>query len=207
MLKEFDISKNAMDLRNFKNFIKLLILDISPCLQKGIITVLIEFFRKPTEISELILSGLISSNLIDYLLFNYSISLVDVRCFILALFKVILNYKLNTCSPNKSQITEKIIPFIFENLFPNNLKAFKKDILLKSPSTDRIKRKFPNNSIQRGITYDNFNLENKFEIGAEEIKEQIDKQINNLKVINCIKIHKTNYLFLSIRILLMFNFL
>lgn len=182
MLMEFDISKNAMDLRNFKNFIKLLILDISPCLQKGIITVLIEFFRKPTEISELILGGLIDSNLIDYLLFNYSISLVDVRCFILALFKVILNYKLSNCSPNKTQITEKIIPFIFENLFPNNLKAFKKD-LLKSPVRERGLGIYSNNSsTPKGFAYDNFDLDNKIEMGDAEIKKDLDRKVKDLKV-------------------------
>jgi hypothetical protein len=172
-----------MDLRNFKNFIKLLILDISPCLQKGIITVLIEFFRKPTEITDLILGGLIESNLIDYLLFNYSISLVDVRCFILAFFKVILNYKLNNCSPNKAQITEKIIPFIFENLFPNNLKAFKKDFLLKNPERDLGLENYSNKSSSKILNYGNFDLDNKIELGTEEVKEQIDKQIYSLKVV------------------------
>jgi len=180
LLKEFDISKNQLDLKNFKNFIKLLILDISPCLQKGIITVLIEFFRKTTDNSELILEGLISSNLIDYLLFNYSISLVDVRCFILALFKVILNYKLKNSPLNKTQITEKIIPFIFENLFPTNLKAFKKEFL-KSPIRERGLGVYSNKKINRAITYDNFNLDNRIEL-EEEIKDEM-KQINNINVI------------------------
>jgi hypothetical protein len=175
MLKEFDISKNQLDLKNFRNFIKLLILDVSPCLQKGILTVLIEFFRKTTQISEMVLECLISSNLIDYLLFNYSISLVDVRCFILALFKVILNYKLNNSNPNKMQITEKIIPFIFENLFPTNLKAFKKD-LMKNPIRERALGIY-SNKIKRAITSDSINLENSFETG-EDSKKEMDETMN-----------------------------
>jgi len=181
MLKESDFSKNAMDLRNFKNFIKLLILDISTCLQKGIIIVLIEFFRKSTtltrksnEISELILEGLISNNLIDYLLFNYSISLIDVRCFILAFFKIILSYKLINCNPNKAQIKEKIIPFIFDNLFPNNLKAFKK-IIIKSPTRERGLGIHSNKKHHIGVN-DNLNLDNKIEnddVNKEEIENDI----------------------------------
>lgn len=166
MLKEFDISKNANDLKNFKNFIKILILDISPCLQKGIITVLIEFFRKPTPSSELILEHLINSSLIDYLLFNYSIALIDVRCFILAFLKVILNYKVMKDEKNistRAQITNKIIPFLFENLFPNNLKAFKKNVL-KSQGKVKVngmtKNNVTNKKFMKGLSMDfDFNTE------------------------------------------------
>jgi hypothetical protein len=206
MLKELDISKTS-DLISFKNFINLLILDISPCLQKGIITILIEYFRKSTPNSDFILESLIDSNLIQYLLFNYSISLIDVRCFILALIKVIISNKKIKENEKKSPFINEMIEFIYENLLPTNLKAFNKEVFLTSNLKEKVigeenkdneksNKSFIKKNTNRGISMDirtlgnNFNIDEINEDGMIFKKENIKKKEKENKNISNISIEE-----------------
>ena len=183
MLKEYDITKSLSELVNFRNFIKLLILDVSPCLQKGIITVLIEFFRKITPNSEQILENLLNYNMFDYLLYNYSIALIDVRCYIMAFFKVLLSYRIvkeNTGC--KSEITYKVIPFILQNLFPTNLKAFKKDVLIKEQcEEDKINILGKKTKVKRGSTFDVMDSNSKIESLGKKNSMDFSNRENKVK--------------------------
>ena len=73
---------------------QLLSLDLSPCLQKKIIQVYINYFNNSKiEVNKKLKSfdSLLKNNFIDLLEYAFSISLIDVRLIILTLFKIILD--------------------------------------------------------------------------------------------------------------------
>lgn len=109
--------------------LKLLSLDISPCLQRSILKVLINFFtstKVSNESKRKTLSKIISNNLLDTILYMMSISLIDVRCECLKLFKEMsVDYLKDIISKNKIY-EERLIPFVTEYILPTNLLTFKR---------------------------------------------------------------------------------
>ena len=111
------------------NLFQLLALDLSPCLQKKIIQVYINYFNNKkieNRIKEKSLEILIKNYFIELIEYAFSISLFDVKLEILFLFKIILdNPKLKPIFQKYKGIEyngmNKFYIFIADNLLPNQL--------------------------------------------------------------------------------------
>jgi len=127
------------NLEEIHSLMKLLAMDLSPCLQKFIIKVFMEYFNMSgsLKVNDVIekkqktLHYLISHNFIDILLYVVSISLIDVRSECLKLFN-------NLSSPNFKEIMkkhqDKICSFLKEFILPFNFSATKMKIPLEKDS-------------------------------------------------------------------------
>jgi len=115
---------------NFKDiisqFINLLALDISPCFQKAVIEILQNYLNndkiKP-EFKNNIILHICSSQLIDVILYMYSVSLIDVRCECLLLLKELVCKYGEFLKKKNIKIQNKIISFLSICFLPNNLLA------------------------------------------------------------------------------------
>jgi hypothetical protein len=108
------------------NLFKLLSLDISPCLQKAIILIFINYFssHKITEDNKKsMLTQLIVHNFFDIILYMYSIALIDVRCECIRLFREINAFK-DTLAKSKIY-EERFLPYIREYLLPDDIMCFR----------------------------------------------------------------------------------
>ena len=110
------------------NLYKLLLLDLSPCLQLKIIQVFINYFickNIPNNKKEKTLTNLLKNNYFEITEYVLSISLLDVRIGILQLLKTVFQlyrYKINSFfeKSQKVQLTT-IFYYIGANLFPDQL--------------------------------------------------------------------------------------
>ena len=113
------------------NLFQLLSLDLSPCLQKKIIQVYINYFEnKKIDLSVKLKSFdvLVKNNFIELIEYVFSISLLDIRFDILILFKIFLdNKELKARFQNYMGIEDNgmnnFYIFISENLLPEQLYA------------------------------------------------------------------------------------
>ena len=103
---------------------KILSLDLTPCLQKSIINIFINYFsskRIHEDRKKRQLTFLIQNNFIDILIYMYSVALIDIRCDCSILLKEITYYK----DIVGKAYEETIIPFLKQHLFPDDLISYK----------------------------------------------------------------------------------
>ena len=113
------------------NLFQLLSLDLSPCLQKKIIGVYINFFEsEKIELNKKLKSFdiLSKNNFIELIEYVFSISLLDIRVQILSLFKILfdikeLKQKFQDYKGNEENGMNNFYIFISENLLPDQLLA------------------------------------------------------------------------------------
>ena len=111
------------------NLLRLLSLDLSPCLQKKIVQIYINYFAN--QKIELNVKGkafdfLIKNYFIELLEYTFSISLLDIRVEILSLFKIIfdireLKHKFQNYMGNEYNGMNNFYTFVSENLLPEQL--------------------------------------------------------------------------------------
>ena len=157
------------------NLFQLLSLDLSPCLQKKIIGIYINYFEnKKIELNIKLkaFDFLTKNNFIELLEYTFSVSFLDIRVDILSLFKIIfekkeLKIKLQKYLETGSNDMNNFYLFISENLLPEQLYV----------EVDENKSINPDDS--------NFKLENllKNTIGVNKKKElvQLTKYFNQSK--------------------------
>ena len=110
---------------------QLLSLDLSPCLQKKIIQVYVNYFsNKKIELNTKLkcFDILIKNNFIELIEYVFNISLLDIRVDILSLFKTIYDYKeiknkFKDYNESKNKGLNNFYAFITENLLPDQLYA------------------------------------------------------------------------------------
>ena len=122
LINQIEFFDNEENYKDILFFIKLLSIDISPCLQKGILMVLGEFFRNRNNNTEKLLLKLEKENFIDLILLIYSNSLIDVKSYTIRLIKNMIK---NDFLKNKEIYNKKILPFIKENLLKNPIDIIK----------------------------------------------------------------------------------
>ena len=162
------------------NIYKLLILDISPCLQKEIIQVYIKHFSN-NEISQEkkknTVNNLLKNDYIEITEYALSISLLDIRIQILKLFKVIIS-DYNEIFMDKIKASninlEDVLNFIRDNLLPNKL-LVETDCLKSKDDKDK-------ESIKNYYIDDNDNLDNN--IRKANTETEINIKSDNFRVLS-----------------------
>ena len=108
------------------NLYKLLLLDLSPCLQMNIIKVYLDYFNSnkiPDQKKELYLNNLLKNNYFEITEYVYRLSLLDVRLKILELLILFVQFYpsiINSFS-DKSKKISKVLNYIGYNIFPDKL--------------------------------------------------------------------------------------
>ena len=111
------------------NLFQLLCLDLSPCLQKKIVLVYVNYFgNKKIELNNKLKSFdfLAKNNFIEIIEYVFSISLLDIRVEILSLFKIIfdnkdLKHRLQKYMGNEENGMNNFFIFISEHLLPEHI--------------------------------------------------------------------------------------
>ena len=108
------------------NLYKLLLLDLSPCLQIGIIKVYLDYFNSnkiSNQKKEQYLNNLLKNKYFEITEYVYGLSLLDVRLRIIELLILFVQYYpsiINSFSEKSKKIT-KVLNYIGFNIFPDKL--------------------------------------------------------------------------------------
>ena len=186
---ELILDDNENEKYNFFNIpIKLfylLILDLSPCLQKNIIKLLIKFFENDKisiKNKKIMLNKILEKNGLEICLFAYSVSLMDVRVYFIKLLKMILFTKYSDYQNIKNNKID--LNFIYE-------------FIEEKITFDDINVEIKNDFIQK-LSIKNNNViekekENEFEKQNILLKKIVKKEFTNEKNINEINCLKNNF--------------
>ena len=175
------------DYKETKNLYKLLILDLSPCLQKRILQVYINYFdnnRINDKMKELTLDNLYNSNLVEINEYLLTVSLLDVHFKVFKLFQIIFQnfpYKsIDYFRKYRDKIKfSNFFEFLGENLLLKNIYI---EVDIKNLTDDT------------GIKTKNI----KNEISTSPKSEKRFKRSNSLKLLNNLKRNtKFDNLFIS----------
>ena len=158
------------------NLFKLLILDISPCLQYFLINnIILIYFHKLTD--EQAIENYLNKDFLIIILYVYSISLIDIKTSILNLLFVIFEHFPN--SKNKVKINNDLIDFTeFINLFLSEI-FLMYDLKLNN---DEINKKYI-----KKLTFNEKNNENYL-----KLKKEFEINIENKKIFDDFLIEKHN---------------
>ena len=150
------------------NFFKLLSLDLSPCLQKKIILIYVNYFKnKKIELNSKLKSFdfLSKNNFIELIEYVFSISLLDIRVEILCFFKILFDNKelknrLQKYMGIEDNGMNNFFIFISEYLLPEHLYAEldenKKNDLEEISLDNLLKKKKNSNTIKGLIPLSNY---------------------------------------------------
>ena len=175
------------------NLFKLLILDISPCLQNFLINnIILIYFHKITD--DKTINFYLKNDFLIIILYVYSISLIDIKTSILNLLFVIFEHFPNLKNQFKNNnnlidFSDFINLFLSENFLLNNLKL----------NNDEIKKNYNKKLTFQEKNNNNYlKLKKEFEIKIENQKTSdeflFEKNNNSKNLINGIEIINENYI-------------
>lgn len=168
---------------DFRQLIILLIFDLSPCLQKIIIIILISYLKnkdKKIENKRKIIGYLLNYNLFDILQYVYNTALIDVRCEIINLLKELTKSVFSDFIKIKIHLDQKFIPFLKDCLLPNYLSI--------NLNTNKEK-------IEEKKDIDVVDLNIKIQVNEEVKQENLEKYLNKEKLQYHIEVLYNNLIF------------